>query len=117
MTALREQHNLNSWGKSGPLKIGDVAVICLEEKTRGKWSLGILEELFEGRDGPVQAVKLRAGKTSLERSIQHLYPLELTCDNVAEGAAAPTDLKAEAPVFRPWRDAVVAANFMEDGEL
>lgn len=109
MTALREQHNLNSWGKSGPLKIGDVAVICLEEKTRGKWSLGILEELFEGRDGPVQAVKLRAGKTSLERSIQHLYPLELTCDNVAEGAAAP--------VFRPWRDAVVAANFIEDGEL
>lgn len=69
LTALREQHNLNSWGKSRPLKIGDVAVICSEGKNRGKWSLGILEELFEGRDGAVQAVKLRAGKTSLERSI------------------------------------------------
>ena len=37
-------------------------IIRSEEKNRGKWPLGIVEELFEGRDGVVQAVKLRAGK-------------------------------------------------------
>ena len=40
---------------------------------------------------------MRAGRSHLERPIQHLYPLELSCD--------PT-----APVFRPRRDAAVAAS-------
>ena len=76
LTALRERHNLNGRGKSSPLEIGDVVIIRSEEKNRGKWPLGIVEELFKGRDGVVRAVKLRAGKTFLERAIQHLYPLE-----------------------------------------
>ena len=81
-----------------------------------------MEELFEGRDGKVRAVKLRAGKTFLERPIQHLYPLELACDKVPERAAAPPQLNAAAPVFRPRRDAAVAATLriydaIEEGEL
>lgn len=79
-------------------------------------------ELFNGRDGFVRAVKLRAGKTFLERPIQHLYPLELTCDRAPERGTAPTPLNAEAPAFRLRRDAAVAANLrihdaIEDGEL
>lgn len=58
----------------------------------------------------------------LERPIQYLYPLELTCDKTPETAAAPARLSTEAPVFRPRRDAVVTANLrihdaIEDGEL
>lgn len=59
---------------------GDVVLIRSDEKNRGKWPLGVVVELFNGRDGVVRAVKLRAGKTFLERPIQHLYPMELTCE-------------------------------------
>ena len=121
LTTLRERHNLSNHGKPRPLKIGDVVVIRSDEKNRGKWPLGVVEQLFPGRDGVVRAVKLRAGKTFLERPIQHLYPLELSCDNL-RCAAVPTQLNADAPVFRPRRDAAVAAQLrvrdtVQDAEL
>ena len=47
-----------------------------DESNRGKWSLGLIVDLFEGRDGVV-----RAGKSFLEGPVQHLFPLELACDN------------------------------------
>ena len=45
--------------------------------------MGVVEELFTGRDGIVRAAKLRAAKVRagrgfMERPIQHLYPLELS---------------------------------------
>ena len=45
--------------------------------------LGIVAELISGRDGFVRGAKLRAGKSYLERPIQHLYPLKLPCDMTA----------------------------------
>ena len=122
LAALRERHTHNIPGTSRLLNVGDVVIIRSEDKNRGKWPLGVVEELFEGRDGKVRAVKLRAGKPFLERPIQHLYPLELTCDKVPERAAAPPQLNAGASVFRPRRDAAVAATLRiqgvaEDGEL
>lgn len=122
LAALRERHTHNIPGTPRPLNVGDVVIIRSEDKNRGKWPLGVVEELFEGRDGKVRAVKLRAGRTFLERPIQHLYPLELTCDKVPERAAAPPPLNAGASVFRPRRDAAVAATLRiqgvaEDGEL
>ena len=80
VAAPRERHTHIGPGKPRPLHAGDVVIIRSEDKNRGKWPLGVVEKLFEGRDGKVRAVKLRAGKTFLESSIQHLYPLELTCD-------------------------------------
>ena len=59
---------------------GEVAIIKDEEQNRNKWKMGIVEELISGRDGMIRAAKLRAGKGTLERAVQHLYPLELTCD-------------------------------------
>lgn len=67
-------------------------------------ALGIVEELFEGQDGVVRAVKLRVGKTFLERPIQHLYPLELKCDKAPERATTPSHLNVEAPAFRARRE-------------
>ena len=122
LAALRERHTHIGQGKPRPLNVGDVVIIRSEDKNRGKWPLGVVEELFEGRDGKVRAIKLRAGKTFLERPIQHIYPLELACDKVPQRAAAPPQLNAGAPVFRPKRDAAVAATLrihdaIEDGEL
>ena len=41
---------------------------------------GIVYKLISRIDDLVQAVQLRAGKSFLETAIQHLYPLELSCD-------------------------------------
>jgi hypothetical protein len=72
-----------------------------------KWPLGVVDELYKGRDGVVRAVKLRAGKTYLERAVNHLYPLELSCDRTETKELI--NLNPEAASFRPRRDAAVAA--------
>ena len=59
---------------------GEVVIVKDEERNRNKWKMRIVEQLISGRDGVVRAAKLRAGKGTLERAVQHLYPLELTCD-------------------------------------
>ena len=82
-------------------------IIRGEESNRAKWPLGVVSELFKGRDGAVRAVKLRAGKSYLERPVQHLFPLELSSDSY--GQTQETRLNPQAPPFRSRRDAAVAA--------
>ena len=89
------------------MKNGDVVLIKGNERNRGKWNIGIMVKLIKGRDRVVRAVRLRAGKSYLERAIQQLYPMELSCDNVLEGGA--TQLSADAREFRPRRAATTAA--------
>eukprot|EP00794_Sanderia_malayensis_P001273 gene1273-biopygen494 len=103
LRALRERHNVMHKVTQRELEIGDVVTIKGDEKNRGQWKIGIVEELIPGRDGIVRAVKLRAGKSHLERPIQFLYPLELHCDR-----AVQSDIK-----IRPKRKAALeaAANF------
>lgn len=96
----KKRHIHSSPGKPRPLNVGDVVIIHSDDKNRVKWPLGVVDELFEGRDGEVRAVKLCAGKTFLERPIQHLYP---------QRPAAPPQLYAGAPVVCPKRDVAVAA--------
>ena len=74
LKALRERHNLKHKGSQLTPTQGDVVIIRSEERNRGKWKLGIVETLIPGRDGVFRAVKLRAGKSYLERAVQHLYP-------------------------------------------
>ena len=77
---LREQHNLKHKGSKVALAKGDVVIIRGEGKNRGLWKLGIVEELITGRDRVVRGAKLRVGRSYLERPVQHLYPMELSCD-------------------------------------
>ena len=104
---LRERHNLKHQGKLCTLAVGDVVIVKCEEKNRGRWPLRIVQELYPGRDGVVRAVKLRAGKNFLERPVQHVYPLELSCDTFVR--APVEELNVEAPVFRPRRLASLQA--------
>ena len=107
LRGLRERHDLTHKDKQSKLSIGDVVIIKSDDKNRGKWPLGIVEELFPGRDGVIRAVKLRAGQSYLERPIQHLYPLELSVDRPKVNP--PSVLDAQAKEFRPKRrEAVVA---------
>lgn len=108
LRSLRERHRLKHGDKKCTLAVGDVVVIQSSERNRNCWPLGIVEQLIEGRDGVVRSARLRAGRSHLERPIQHLFLLELSCDkeNVQRDA---TPLNPTAPVFRPRRDAAVAA--------
>ena len=91
---------------------GDVVLIQGPERNRGKWNIGIVTKLIKGRDGVVRAIRLRAGKSYLERAVQHLYPMELSCEHQREeqkeGGGVST-LNASAREFRPIRSATIIA--------
>ena len=82
-------------------------IIQSDERSRGKWPLGVVEELYKSRDGIVRAVKLRAGKALLVRVVNHSYLLELLFDGSVEEALV--QLNPTAPTFRLTQDAAVAA--------
>ena len=107
LRSLRERHNLKHRGKPCSLAVGDVVILKREEKNRGKWPLGIVEELYPGKDEVVRAVKLRSGRNFLERPVQHVYPLELSCDSDVHAQGG--ELNADAPAFRPRRLASLRA--------
>ena len=99
LVALRERHNLKHEGHATPLCKGDVVIIKDDDRNRNKWKLGIVEDLIAGRDRVVRVAKLRAGKTTLERAIQQLNPLELTCNRAT--VESSVQLNPGAPAFRP----------------
>ena len=77
---LKERHRMKHKGQTTPLAKGEVVTIKEEERNRNKWTIAFVEDLISGRDGIVRAAKCRAWKGTLERAVQHLYPLELSCD-------------------------------------
>lgn len=107
LTALRERHNLNHQRKKFQVAVGEVVIIKSDEKNRGRWPLGVVQELFLGRDGVVRGVKLKTANGHLERPVQHLYPLELSCN--VPPVTKEQDLNPEARPFRPKRAAAKKA--------
>ena len=77
------------------------------KKNRGLCKIGIVEQLIPGRDGVVRGVRLREGKSFMERPIQFLYPLELHCDRESKQDTVP--LNPTAQEFKPKRRAAVDA--------
>ena len=69
-----------------------------------------MEKLIKGRDDVVQGARLKTSKSHVERAVQLLYPLELSCDIVEtvqeEGLET---LNPKAPEFRPRRKAAEIA--------
>ena len=97
LKAIRERHNLNRRTGEATVHLGDGVLIKWEERNRRRWKSGIVEELIQGRDGVVRGSRLRDGKSYLERPVQHLYPLELSCDRPVEERRVT--LSAQAPKF------------------
>ena len=67
---MRKQQNLS-------IKVGTVVLIREEGKSRLQWPLGVVTRVFEGRDGLIRAVELKAIKGLLTRTIQKLHKLEM----------------------------------------
>ena len=78
--SLRERHNLNHKKSEQSVKPGDVVLIRSDNRNRGKWNIGIIVKLIKGRDGVIRAAELRARKSFIERVLQQLCPMELSCD-------------------------------------
>ena len=106
--ALREQHNLKLKSHEIQISKGDVVLIKGGEQNRGKWNIGIVQHINKCKDGNIRSVKLRCKKAILERAMQHLYPMELTCSIYA--APKEVILDPNVRVFSPRRNAAVAAN-------
>jgi hypothetical protein len=107
LVALRERHNMAHKASKFRPKPGDVVLVRSDNKNRGKWPIAIVEETYPGKDNVVRAVRLKTPNGTLERAVQHLYPMELHCD--VEKKQQP--LNPEAVDFdpRPKRAAAVAA--------
>ena len=103
---LRERHNLKHREKENVVKPGDVVLIKGDESNRGHWKIGIVVKLIKGQDGIVRAVRLRAEKSFLERAIQQLYPMELSCDR----STKKETLNVQAKEFAPKRRVAAIAS-------
>ena len=103
LTSLRERHNLKHSKKESEVKVGEVTVIKGEGQNRAQWNIGIITDVYPGKDGKGRAVKLRAGKSYLEQAAQHLYLLEISCD-ITPSTKEPI-MNVSAEEFRPRRNA------------
>ena len=94
--------NLKDNKKKPEVKVGELVVIKGDEQNKTQERLTVIREVYPEIDEKVRAVRLRAGKLYLQWAIQHLNPLELSCDIVA-----PTQehtINEEAEEFRPKRN-------------
>ena len=90
-----------------------MVLITSDERNRGKWNIGVVVKLIKGRDGVVRAVRLRAGKSFIERAVQQLCPMELSCD-IPHKTEEVTELNPRAREFNPRKAAVVARKMIKE---
>ena len=110
LKSLRERHNMRSKKENHPpLSTGDVVIIKGEERNRNLWRLGVIYDLIKGRDGIVRAAKIRCSKTNFERALQHLYPLELHCDQMNSNKIDKEDTVNESVEQQPRQPTRTAA--------
>ncbi|XP_064650937.1 uncharacterized protein LOC135502212 [Lineus longissimus] len=74
-------HNLpfaiNKFQAKGSLDVGTVVLIREDNLVRMKWPLGVVTQLFPGRDGRVRSVELKTANGTLVRPVQRLHDLEV----------------------------------------
>ena len=115
--SLREHHNVKTKDPMSIAKVGEVVICHSDDRNKGKWILGIITDLFPGLDNIVRAVRVKTSKSYLERAVQHLYPLELSCVVDQDGVrringnlnTGNNKLNPVATEFRPKRNAAAIA--------
>ena len=81
--------------------INSVVMIKGDEKNREKRKIGIIKNIFMGKDNTIQSIRTR--KIIIERQIQLLYPMELHSDSNTITCNTQDDetLNVNAKEFRP----------------
>ena len=64
--------------RSDVLSVGDVVLIGQDNIRRIDWPLGVILEVFPGKDGVPRVAKLRTFKGERIRPFQRIYPLEIS---------------------------------------
>ena len=105
VTALHERHNMQHKSKVVNINVGDVVMIKGEIKKKGRCKIGIISELFQGKDDQIQGAQVKTPRGYLDRPIQLLYPLELHCNRYKikskQHESDKKKLNVEAKEFRP----------------
>ena len=107
VTALREWPNMQHKTKAVNINVGDVVMIKGESKKKGRWKIGIISELFQGKDDQIRGAWVKTPSGYLDRLIQLLYPLELHCSGYKikskQHESDKKKLNVKAKEFRPKR--------------
>ncbi|GIY27341.1 reverse transcriptase [Caerostris darwini] len=74
---LKTAHNFTNPSSERNLKSGDIVLVEGPKKSNLLWDMGVVEQVFVGRDGHVRACIVRTPKGQLRRGVQLLYPFEI----------------------------------------
>ena len=85
------------------LATGDVVIIKGEERNKNLWRLGIVTELFKGKDRIFHAAKIRCGKSELERAAHYLCSMELHYDWKYNDCITTNELNEDNQIQEPRR--------------
>ena len=58
-------------------KVGDLVLLMDDLAPRGKWPLGMIDEVYPSADGHIRSVRVRTQSTVLQRPITKVVPLEM----------------------------------------
>ena len=90
-----------------------MVIIKTDNKNQETWPLATVSATFPGRDGIIRAVELKTTHGTIERPVQHLYPLDIACDkDTVRDTSKDTisvPLNPSAAEFRSRCDAAVSA--------
>lgn len=54
--------------------------MIIQGEDRNAWKFGIVIDLILGKNGVLPGAKVKTTDSNFTRAIQHLHPLELSCD-------------------------------------
>ncbi|GFU07427.1 DUF5641 domain-containing protein [Nephila pilipes] len=77
--SLLVQQQINEAG-SKQVEVGDVVLVGCNNKKRLDWPMGLVTEVFPGKDNSVRVVRVKTSKGELIRPVKRLNSLELNSD-------------------------------------
>ncbi|KAG1690267.1 Seipin [Nymphon striatum] len=92
--------SIKKFQAKGAIEVGALVLIREDHLPRMQWPLGIVVDLYPGRDGLIRSVRIKTSKGEVNRPIQRLHSLEVNrFDNVKMDVPDPLSV-----VHSPTRD-------------
>lgn len=111
LTSLKERHLTCAKDKSCLVKVGDLVLVLIENKTRANYPLGLVTQLIKGNDDVVRSAIVHTADVEYMRPISKLIPLELHHEVIpdVEPIASPIPPAVPNAPPRPKRHAACKA--------
>ena len=103
LTELREFHQCRNKIPEKQIQIGEVVLIH-DKLKRNRWRMGVVEKMYEGRDGFKRGCRVRTitdkGRVShVDRPVNKLYPLEVRSKEISEPSFHDTPIASHSPNY------------------